>query len=124
MSELLEKEFEFSYLFGLLLKKAHELGYEVTIGEVWRSPETCALYAKEGKGICKSNHQNRLAADINLFKDGRLLRFPQEYEPLGSYWESLSTPSFECCWGGNFKDASGKGRPDVYHFSVAHDGIR
>lgn len=127
MSELLEKQFEFSYLLGLLLEHAHKIGYDVTVGEAWRSPETCEIYAKEGKGVAHSNHINRLAIDLNLFKDGKLLSLPQEYEPLGSYWESLSTPNYKCCWGGNFKKGSGignKSRPDAYHFSIEHAGVR
>lgn len=60
-----------------------------------------AIYAKEGKGIVKSLHCDRLAIDINLFtSDGILLQDKKSYEPFGEYWETLDPRNR---WGGRFK---------------------
>ena len=89
MSEL-EKQFVFSRLVADLIVYAYQAGFTVTLGEAWRSPETCELYAKEGKGISNSLHRRRLAIDLNLFKDTNLLRDSKSYKILGDYWKSMS----------------------------------
>lgn len=85
-----------------LLTKAFELGYEVRMGEVQRTPEQQELYVKTGRSkTMKSQHLNKTAADLHFFKDGKLC-YPKE---LGDYWESLNPLNQ---WGGNwkkFKDA-------------------
>lgn len=85
-----------------LMLRAWQLGYEVRIGEVFRTPEQQAIYVKAGRSkTMNSQHLNKTAADLHFTKGGKLC-YPQE---LGDYWESL-TPLNQ--WGGNwktFKDA-------------------
>src|SRR3954466_3319643 len=116
---LAEKQSRFASKVAELIIEANRQKYLVTIGEAWRSPETCALYAKEGKGIAHSNHIQRLAIDLNLFDEGlKLLSTHEEYRPLGEWWESQSDHDLTLCWGGRFH------REDIYHFSAEHNGIR
>ncbi len=115
---LIEKQQKFVELISKFELELISQGYGITDGEAWRSPETCELYAKEGRGISKSLHTLRLARDINLFKDGMLLNTFRDYMPAGLLWESYSTQDYVCAWGGRFL------RQDVYHFSLAHNGVR
>lgn len=94
------------------------MGYEVTMGEVWRTPEQAKLNAENGTGINNSLHSIRLAVDLNLFMDGKFLQRTEEYTDLGLFWESLSTTEYECSWGGRFTKGDGN------HFSISHNGCR
>ena len=96
-------------MLALLIQHASILGYEVTFGEAWRPPETAELYAKKGKGIRNSLHRDRLAVDLNLFRDGRYLSSTSSHLKLGEYWESIGGT-----WGGRFKDGN--------HYSLSHRG--
>lgn len=111
---LLQKQQEFSRKLVLLLQKAFELGYNVTMGETWRPASIAANNAKKGIGIRNSLHCDRLAVDLNLFKGSHYLTNSESYRELGEYWESLSTIEYQCCWGGRFGDGN--------HFSIAHEG--
>src|SRR5690606_10972371 len=81
-----------------------ELGYELTFGEAWRTPEQAAINARKGTGIVKSPHLNRLAIDLNLFIDGRYCTDTESHRPLGVYWEGLNEG---CRWGGHFSKKDG-----------------
>lgn len=115
---LLEKQKHFPVLLSHLINFATNQGYDLTLGEAWRSDETAELYAKAGKGIRNSLHGLRLAIDLNLFRGGVYLTNTEAYLPLGEYWESLSYNGVECAWGGRFEKADGN------HFSIAHNGVR
>lgn len=120
---LREKQSIFASYVAELIFKAVTTGYEVTLGEAWRSPEEAARLAKLGLGIRNSLHTKRLAIDINLFKNGIYLDKSEDYLTLGEWWESLTatrTDGIEFCWGGRF---SGK-RVDGNHFSIAHYGVK
>ena len=91
----------------LLFQHILDKGYTFTYGEAMRSLDQAAIYAKEGKGIVDSYHCKRLAIDINLFKDGKYIDTPEDYELFGLYWESLSPVNLN---GRNFK------RADANHF--------
>lgn len=118
MLTLVQKQHIFSYLLGKLLTEFS--GLDIQIREAWRSAETCALYAKEGKGISHSCHELGLAIDINVWVNEGL--YPSnnkaDYEPMGAYWKSLSTAHYTCAWGGDFASN------DCVHFSIEHNGIR
>lgn len=118
------KQAGFTKLVAQFIQDLAEAGYSVTFGEAWRSPETCSIYAKQGRGIAKSLHQHRLAIDLNLFKGGKFLTDSADYEEAGKIWESYSVPGFQCCWGGRFESRDGQVRPDGNHFSIAHDGLK
>ncbi|UAN53713.1 M15 family metallopeptidase [Serratia sp. JSRIV002] len=110
---LSEKQQLFTKLIAQLILWADEKGYRLTFGEAYRTPEQAALNAKSGKGIANSLHTQRLAVDLNLFKNGIYQTDSAAYKELGLYWESLGG-----AWGGRFS------RPDGNHFSLEHNGVR
>lgn len=110
---LREKQSLFMRLLPRLLDYIYEQGYEVTGGELWRTPEQAAINAERGVGTSTSLHLDRLAIDLNLFKDGKFLTSTEAHRQFGEYWESLNPL---CCWGGRFS------RPDGNHYSITHGG--
>lgn len=110
---LLEKQHAFAQLVAQLLLAANDLGYQVTLGEAYRSPEEAERLEKTGAGIRRSLHTARLAIDLNLFKDGKYLTRSEDYAELGAWWKKQHAL---CCWGGDFT------RSDGNHFSVEHEG--
>lgn len=111
---LRQKQSLFASLTARLIDQAIALGFEVTFGETYRSPEEAKRLAKLGKGIVNSLHCQRLAIDLNLFRDGVYLSSSASHEPLGVWWEAQSTEDYECAWGGRFGDGN--------HYSIAHGG--
>lgn len=101
---LRQRQSLFAQLVAELLVQAARMGYEVTLGEAYRSPEEAARLAKLGKGIAKSLHTQRLAIDLNLFRDGRYLSSSEAHRPLGTWWKQQH-PS--CRWGGDFARKDG-----------------
>ncbi len=90
-----------------------QTNYKCTFGEAYRTPEQAALYAKEGKGILKSLHCDRLAIDLNLFLDGKYLTNYNSYEHFGAYWEGMDKNNR---WGGYFVSKYGGKIVDPGHF--------
>lgn len=75
-------------------------GYSVRIGEVWRPQEMQDLYLKTGKTKAKySKHQDKIAADLHIFKGDHWLQTKQELSEIGKHWESIHEDNR---WGGNF----------------------
>lgn len=111
---LREKQSTFARLVAKLIQQAWRDGFEVTFGEAFRSPEEAARLAKAGKGIVQSLHTQKLAIDLNLFKNGVFLSSTEAHRPLGEWWEAQSTEDYTCCWGGRFNDGN--------HYSLAHNG--
>lgn len=108
------KQALFTGLVARLILHAQTLGYEVTFGEAYRSPQEAARLANAGLGIRGSLHTFRLALDLNLFKDGVFLTTTEGHRPLGEWWEAQSTPEVTCAWGGRFGDGN--------HYSLEHAG--
>lgn len=128
-----QKQELFSRLLGNLLNEAHELGYDVRMGEVlrfeqqarWNSEhcrkckQTKAHTNHRGRhdfraiGILDSLHRYKLAVDLILCSDGRPLWDTDSYLALGEWWEGLHELT---AWGGRFNDAG--------HFSIRHGGKR
>lgn len=115
---LREKQSIFAELVAYLIREAIKKGYDVTLGEVYRSEEEALRLFKIGKGVKNSLHTKRLAIDLNLFKDGKYLTKSEDYSELGFWWERQSTNAYKCAWGGRFKNADGN------HFSIAHGGVK
>jgi hypothetical protein len=65
--------------------------------------------AKKSYSSANSLHKDRLAIDLNLFKNQDYLKSTEDYLPLGEYWESIGG-----AWGGRFNDGN--------HFSLEHNG--
>lgn len=98
---LRETQSHFAQLIPRLIDKAYELGFAVTLGEAYRSLEEAARLAAEGKGIANSLHTQRLAIDLNLFRDGKYMSSTAAHHALGEWWESQGG-----AWGGRFKDGN------------------
>ena len=93
-----------------LIQKATEMGFVVTAGELYRTPEQQEIYVKTGRSrTMNSLHLQRRAVDLNFFKDGKLVYDKHVLAPLGAYWESLNPLN---SWGGN-----GVKLVDTPHFS-------
>ena len=111
LESLREKQSRFAVMVAQLIVKAGEMGYEITLGEAWRTPEQAALNAQKGTGIRNSLHLVRLAIDLNLFRNNVYLPRSEDHRPLGEWWESQGGS-----WGGRFKDGN--------HYSLEHLGHR
>lgn len=95
---------------GRLVQKAAELGFVVTAGELYRTPEQQEIYVKTGRSrTMNSLHIQRRAVDLNFFLNGKLTYDKSVLAPLGAYWESLHPLN---SWGGN-----GVKLVDTPHFS-------
>lgn len=108
---LRQKQSRFARGVALLIQYAEVRGYEVTLGEAWRTPEQARRNASAGRGIASSLHRDRLAIDLNLFRNGRWLSSTESHRPLGEFWESLGD---DYHWGGRFGDGN--------HYSIGHRG--
>jgi hypothetical protein len=100
---LREKQSLFARKVADLILKAEELGFEITLGDAYRDPRLHgAMGEKKGYGASNSFHKQRLAIDINLFKDGKFLDSTEAHKELGAWWVSQGGT-----WGGNFKNKDG-----------------
>ncbi len=97
---LFSQQVAFAKMVPKLINKAFELGYDVTLGDAYREPRVHGeMGVKKSYSAAKSFHKQRLAIDLNLFKNGQYLTTMQDHHALGEYWESIGGT-----WGGRFKD--------------------
>lgn len=110
MSDLVREQSVFLLQVCELVRKAGELGFSASAGELYRTPEQQALHVRNGRSTTMaSQHLKRLAIDLNFFRDapdGRplLIADVETLRPIGQYWEGLDSANR---WGGNwtsFKD--------------------
>lgn len=82
----------------------NENGYETTAGELYRTQEQQDIYYKNRLSKVKfSKHQERLAIDLNIFKNGKLLTDKPQYLPIHMYWISLHNANTSgYLWGWDF----------------------
>ena len=133
-----EQQKLFTRLITKLLAYAFELGFEITFGEAYRSDEQAEINSlgQEGRekvaalvqglfpelanrirnngknnGIRLSIHQDKLAIDLNLFKNGEYLPDAESHRPLAEFWETLHPL---CRAGYRFRDAN--------HYSLEFQG--
>lgn len=116
---LRERQSLFAMLVSRLIQRAISMGYDVTFGEVWRTPQQAAANAKSGAGISNSLHLDRLAVDLNLYRNGEWLTDSEAHRPLGDWWKAQHP---EARWGGDFKDSRGRPKPDGNHYSLEYQG--
>lgn len=110
---LLQKQFRFARSEALLIQQANKMGYDVTKGDAYRDPRVFGKQGeRKGYGQALSAHKNRLATDLNLFRNGKYLALTEDHRKLGEWWESLGQ---DYVWGGRFDDGN--------HYSIIHDGI-
>lgn len=111
---LLQTQAEFARLVPRLIDKAFELGYTVTLGDAYRDPRVFGqIGTRQGYGHPKSGHKQRLAIDLNLFRDGQYLEGSEAHRPLGEWWEKQHALAR---WGGRFADGN--------HYSMEFGGIK
>lgn len=111
---LSEQQRLFVRLLPRLFDYAHSMGYELTLGDAYRDPRVFgAIGEQKGYGHPKSAHKQRLAIDLNLWKDGNYLTDNDSHAFLGAYWKSLHVLNRH---GGDFGDGN--------HYSQIRDGIR
>lgn len=104
------KQRKFTLMIAQLIQWAYEQGYEATVGDAYRDPRLHGQVGeKKGYGASGSLHKERLAMDLNLFKDGKFLTATEDHKPLGEKWESMGGS-----WGGRFNDGN--------HYSLEHQG--
>ena len=109
---LSKKQELFSRLLPRLIDKAHQLGFEVRVGDLFRDPRVHGEFGKhKGYGRKKSCHKLKLAVDLNIFKKGRYLTKSSHHHELGEWWEAQHEL---CRWGGRFNDGN--------HYSLTHWG--
>lgn len=107
-----EKQRLFTLMVAQLIQWAYEHGYEMTVGDAYRDPRLHgAVGEKKGYGHPKSAHKQRLAIDLNLFRNGKYLDKTEDHVPIGEQWEKMGGS-----WGGRFNDGN--------HYSLEHDGVR
>ena len=103
MAETLrQKQSRFARMVARLIDQAFAMGYEVTLGDAYRDPRVHgALGEKRSYSSSMSLHKQRLAIDLNLFRDGRYLSSTESHRPLGEWWEAQGGS-----WGGRFEDGN------------------
>ena len=104
---------KFAFHLSCLIQHIYASGYECTFGDAYRDPRVHGQMGDQGAyGRPYSAHKQRLAVDLNLFKDGIWLRSTKAHEPFGAYWIALDSDNV---WGGDFNDGN--------HYSRRHGGI-
>lgn len=107
-----QKQRKFTLMVAQLIQWAYEKGYELTLGDAYRDPRVHGeVGVKKSYSSANSLHKERLAIDLNLFKNQVYLKSTEDYLPLGEYWESIGG-----AWGGRFSQGDGN------HFSLEHNG--
>ncbi len=107
-----EAQRKFPTMVAKLISWAYENGYELTLGDAYRDPRVFGpMGERMGYGEACSAHKQRLAIDLNLFRDGKYLTLTSDHAPLGAYWQRLGGT-----WGGDFNDGN--------HYSLAFNGIK
>ena len=107
-----EKQELFGRLYSEHLVWLTQQGYQYRLGDVFASSGH-----RDG-----SMHYLKLAADINLFINGKYLTKTLDHESSGRKWEGRHEL---CRWGGNWdKDeiAGEPGENDGNHYSLTHEG--
>lgn len=85
-------------MVSMLIGFAYENGYELTFGEAYRTEEQQRIYVDKGLSkTMNSRHRDRLAVDLNLFKDNQYITEKEKYRFLGEKWEEIGGR-----WGGRF----------------------
>lgn len=106
---IVQQQTTFSLNVSKLIAHIYEQGYAVTFGDAYRSQEQANIDAAKGIGIKNSLHCQRLAIDLNLFKDDIYITDPASYKQFATYWESLNSANRS---GINFP------RGDANHFQM------
>ena len=117
----------FMRLLPRLIDYAHELGFEIRGGSLFRDPRlhgslgfpdimtwleqnfpaahaAAEVAGYRGYGSRNSNHKNKCAVDLNLRRQGGAMVWStDEHAELGLWWEEQNP---KCRWGGRFNDGN------------------
>jgi len=96
METLNDKQFRFTRMLAGLITYAYSEGYTIQMGDVFA----------HDRHALNSYHYKHLAADLNLFKDGKYLTRREDHHLLGQYWKAYGGT-----WGGDFSSG------DANHYS-------
>lgn len=109
---LLERQDKFAEMVAKLIMQAKAMGYQVSLGDAYRDPRVHGEFGqKKAYGAARSFHKQRLAIDLNLYRNGKYLESTKDHEALGKWWVKQGGT-----WGGNFKS------PDGNHYSWGESG--
>lgn len=94
-----EKQELFMRLLPRLIDKAHELGFEIRGGDLFRDPRVHGqMNVKQGYGAKNSCHKLKLAIDLNLFKDGAFIQdgdiLVRTYQNGWQAWKKVSMTAY------------------------------
>ena len=110
MTDLLKAQHRFARMLPGLIRKALDLGFEISCGDLYRDPRVFGKVGEsKGYGAANSCHKLRLAIDLNLFRNGQWVTSTEAHRPLGEWWESQGGT-----WGGRFEDGN--------HYSISFAG--
>jgi hypothetical protein len=87
----------FSQLIAKLIMEMYNRGFTVRCGDFWAKRRDPLEHK------ANSLHYDKLAADLNLFKNGKFLDKTEDHRQFGDYWEALSP---WCTWGGRWSDGN------------------
>ena len=95
----------FMRLLPQLINKAHELGFEIRGGDLFRDPRAFGHIGESGPyGNKNSEHKNKCAIDLNLRDPEKGMIWTTEgHRELGEWWETLHPM---CRWGGRYNDGN------------------
>jgi hypothetical protein len=111
---LRQQQSRFALAVSGLIAQAYAMGYEVTLGDAYRDPRVFGpMGTAKGYGRADSQHKQRLAIDLNLFRDGRFLSSTESHRPLGEWWERQF---LDARWGGRWGDGN--------HYSLERGGFK
>lgn len=117
MSAIVSEQNDFLADIAMLIGKAQAMGFQISAGEMWRTPAQQKIYFDTGKSkTMNSKHLDRLAFDLNFFRDGKLISDKATLQPLGYWWESLNPKNR---WGGSWRGLVENGKSnfiDCPHF--------
>ena len=99
-----KKQELFAQQLPCLLDYIHSLGYDVRLGDSFRDRRVHGEFGKKmGYGHKNSCHKLKLAQDINLMKNGVLLKQTSDHALIGAWWEEQHEDNR---WGGRFNDGN------------------
>ena len=105
----------FTLHVAYLIQHIYAAGYACTFGDAYRDPRSHgAMGLNLSYGRSQSAHKQRLAIDLNLFKDGEYLSTTEAHRQFGEYWKALHKRNR---WGGDFNS------PDGNHYAKVYKGI-
>lgn len=95
----------FMRLLPRLIDKAHEMGFHIRGGDLFRDPRAFGNLGEQGPyGSKNSEHKNKCAIDLNLRHPERgMLWKTEDHRELGEWWEQQHE---YCRWGGRYNDGN------------------